>query len=377
MKTLKDHFVSLCMITGTTGVATRVTGVGYFLPQLFKLRYAKLGGVAPEVISQAMAELTSFDDAEWCAYWNALADRHEAAANRHIAAKNTAAALQELRIAISYLSISAFPGTTPARIAAYRRSKKVFQDWLKLQNSTVKAVSITCAGQVVEGYLWLPEDQKPCPMMIITNGLEGTAPELMVPLMDYVNRGIALFVMEMPGTYSYAKPMNDASEQVYAEVIEHFAANPRIDAKRIGLLGLSFGAYWATRMAATSTRLRCVIANGAPLAHSFSTLGTIGVPEIMIQTLKKVSGSNHILALRNDLHKLTFAGTDYYERIKIPLLVINGDTDTLCSTQDSVDLAERVPTATLKLYENDDHCAVGHYEEMMAYCFDWMAIQLK
>ena len=77
------------------------------------------------------------------------------------------------------------------------------------------------------------------------------------------------------------------------------------------------------------------------------------------------------------MHKLSFAGTDYYERIKVPLLVINGDTDTLCSTQDSVDLAARVPTATLKLYENDDHCAVGHYEEMMAYCFDWMAIQLQ
>ena len=61
-----------------------------------------------------------------------------------------------------------------------------------------------------------------------------------------------------------------------------------------------------------------------------------------------------------------------YRQIRIPLLVINGDRDTLLSTQDSVDLAEGAPQATLKLYPQDDHCAMGHYREWLDLSQAWL-----
>ncbi len=67
----------------------------------------------------------------------------------------------------------------------------------------------------------------------------------------------------------------------------------------------------------------------------------------------------------------------YYPDIAVPLLVINGDTDTLVSTQDSVDLATAVPNSELILYLDDDHCAMGHYTEWLAYSVDWLQRHLR
>ena len=63
---------------------------------------------------------------------------------------------------------------------------------------------------------------------------------------------------------------------------------------------------------------------------------------------------------------------DRYPDITIPLLVINGDHDTLMSTQDSVDLADAAANASLLLYPDDDHCAMGHYRQWLDYSQHWL-----
>ena len=66
----------------------------------------------------------------------------------------------------------------------------------------------------------------------------------------------------------------------------------------------------------------------------------------------------------------------HYAHIRIPLLVINGERDTLLSTQDSVDVAAAVPQAILKLYPDDDHCAMGHYREWLDLSQAWLLTKL-
>ena len=61
-----------------------------------------------------------------------------------------------------------------------------------------------------------------------------------------------------------------------------------------------------------------------------------------------------------------------YGQIKVPLLVINGDRDTLLSTQDSIDLAKGAQQGTLKLYPDDDHCAMGHYNDWLDLSQAWL-----
>jgi esterase FrsA len=230
-------------------------------------------------------------------------------------------------------------------------------------------------GDAVEGYLVTPAGSNRHPLAIITNGLEGTVQELAIPLLRYHDSGMAVFVMEMPGTYAYGQAMSEASEADYHTVIDHLSRHPRIDPQRMGMVGVSFGAYWAARMAGKSSLLRCAVACGAPTHHSFKVKNTIGIPDIIIRALLNTTGARTLPSLGMKLQALSLHG--FYRQIRIPLLVINGERDTLLSTQDSLDLAAGAPQATLKLYPDDDHCAMGHYREWLDLSQAWLKAHLQ
>lgn len=426
---LRRLFITGCVLTRSTESAAQRLGAGYFLPALFVLRYASMGGLDPRRFTEQMNGIRSFKDEAWCGYWNAIAEEQLAAAEAAVPglaamrAADTASAfpdwsslraalaplgtrvvglmnpgpasasatepleaplaeaigvLRSLVKAITYYQVSAFPGGSPARMAAYHRSRALFHEVTKivapLVGLSIQPHRIVVDGVAVDGYLVIPPGVEPCPLAIVTNGLEGTVQELAIPLLKYHATGLAVFFMEMPGTYAYPSRMSAASEHIYHGVIDSLSQHPRVDADRIGFVGVSFGAYWAARMAATSPKLRCAVACGAPTHHSFQIGNTIGIPDIIVQALRYTTGATSLHDLMQKLRALSLR--KLYAQIKIPLLVINGDKDTLLSTRDSVELAEQAQQGTLKLYPNDDHCAMAHYTEWLDLSQEWMQQRL-
>lgn len=422
---LRRVFITACMLTRTTELATRWLGAGFFLPALFVLRYASMGGLDRQAFAAQLQSVRSFKDDAWCGHWHALAQAHieaiaaasprfvdpsaatglnlnalrealaplgqrvatlmsmsEADAQRALAAEpaaspETRAAVVALRCvvkAVTYHQVGAFPGGSEARMAAYARSRSLFHALTEvvgpLLGLQIERERIEVAGDVVEGYLVTPHGSGRHPLAIITNGLEGTVQELAIPLLKYHDSGMAVFVMEMPGTYAYRQPMSLASEGVYRDVIAQLRGHPLIDPHRLGFVGVSFGGHWAARMAASSPYLRCVVACGAPTHRSFMPHSTIGIPDIIIQALRTTTGATTLMGLGLKLKALSLRHR--YGQIQVPLLVINGDRDTLLSTQDSVDLAAGAVNATLKLYPHDDHCAMAHYQEWLDLSQAWM-----
>jgi esterase FrsA len=369
---LKDIFITLCVATGQTERAVNKLGVRFFLPELFRLRYANMGGLDPNAFARQLDSLKSFDEKEWCGYWNEFAAEYE----RQAEAEGDEA--QDLLLkAVTYYSVSAFPGHTPMRMEAYWKARELFEIVLPMLDDRMEKMTLNIAGEQVDGYVRFPTDKGKFPMIIVSNGLEGTFQEIAAPLLAYKDAKLGVFLMEMPGTYAYTKPMSGASEEIYNEVINHFAAHPRVEAGKIAMVGVSFGAYWAARMAAVNDNLKCSVISGAPLEHTFSPSGALGTPQIIVDILKKLTGSVSLSELRSKLDDLSFAKHDFYSRIDIPLLIINGDNDTLCGTKDSVVLDMKAPKAFLKLYENDDHCAMGHYREWLDLTFEWLQKQFK
>lgn len=286
-------------------------------------------------------------------------------------------AVGELLKAITYWQVGAFPGGSAERMRAYRRSRRLF-DALALafagglDGMTVEQVAVEAGADTVHGYLCLPTQDEPAPVVIVTNGLEGTVQELLVPLLRYHASGLGVLVMEMPGSYAYVHRMSPESEYVYQRVIDTVTADPRVDPSRVGIVGVSFGGYWAARMAAADRRLACAVACGAPTDHSFRP--TLGLPEVIIDALAHVTGATNPISLLRRLRALSLR--DRYAQITQPLLVINGDNDTLLSTQDSIDLAAGAAHADLTLYADDDHCAMGHYREWLDASQAWLTARL-
>lgn len=410
-----------CALSHSTELAAAHLGAAYFLPALFVDRFTHLGGIERAVFAAQLAGCRSFEDERWAAHWQAIAASHIEIADaalsrlagptvaqlldpRHPAGAETlselgallapaatilsergaiapidaveafrrtsngvgddaAIALDGLIKVIVYTFAAAWPGYTPHRMRAYQTSQRLCE---VLTSALAPAMGVQVqhldidvgGGDVVHGTTVFPPDAESTPTVLITNGLEGTVAEMLLPVLSYRTRGLGLFVMEMPGTYAYRRPLAAEGQGVYRSVIDNLSADPRVDANRIGMLGLSFGGYWVARTASVDPRLRVAVVNGAPAHHTFGLGGTLGVPEIMVWTLAKATQAHGNLDLMRKLRALSLKS--HYSRITAPLFVINGDADTLVATQDSIDIATHAPNAVLKLYPGDDHCAMGN-----------------
>ena len=364
-----------CSLTRTTNLVSRFTSVTYFLPQLFRLRYANFGGISPDLLWQQMRKCNSFDENIWCLHWNTFAEKHESEANDLLNRDLHTQAISEMQKAIAYYSMSAFPGHTPRRIVAHTKAKELFEKLIPSLSKTygditVEKIELDIEQETVIGYLALPNKTERHPMVLVTNGLEGTAPELVFPMKNVINGKMGAFFMEMPGTYQYKKPLDINSSKIYSGVIDYLEAHNNVDSTRIGMAGVSFGAHWSARMAALDSRLQCAASNGGNYTFPRSLHS-----DILIAAIKKVLGANSISQVIRKLKALSFThhNDELYRKINIPLLVVNGSQDTLFPTEESVILAEKVSTSTLKLYEGDDHCAMEHYDEMIEYMFQWIS----
>jgi esterase FrsA len=292
--------------------------------------------------------------------------------------RSAAVAVDELVKAMVYLFAAAWPGWSPERLRAYRDSQRIMHVLLfglaPAAGFQAERIALDIAGESAVAYGVFPAGEHECPTVLVTNGLEGTIQEALIPALRLREHGIAMVTMEMPGTFQYRQPLSERSEDMYEAVIEQLAAHPRVDADRMGMMGISFGAHWSTRMAASSRRLKAVVSNGGLYHRSFGAKATFGMPEIMLWTLQRTTGSANIAVLGRKLHALSLKRL--YPTIPIPILAINGDNDTLVSTQDTVDLAEGAPHGELLLYPGDDHCAMGHYSAWLDYSTDWLRVRL-
>ncbi len=373
---LKSITYLLCNLTGATNLVAKFTGVKFFLPQLFLLRYANFAGVSPENVAEKLSKCNSFDEKYWCNYWGSFAEQHEERALSFVDNGDIDNAWKERKKAIAFYSAGAFPGTTPLRLASHAKAKDLFEKMIPLWNNRWEKVVLTINDDDVTGYLFIPDKTKKSPLILTTNGLEGTSPELVAPMVDLQmdQKNIAMFVMEMPGTYEYKTPMSEKSHEVYSKVIDYLAAHENIDEDKISMFGVSFGAHWSARMPAFDNRIKASVVNGAPLLFDKAGIR----PEVIIKAMKKVLGADSFVSLVKALKSLSFNNSDgeIFKKITIPMLVVNGDNDTLIPTSDSVALSEKIKDGTLKLYENDDHCAMGHYDEMIVYCVNWLEKKL-
>ncbi len=428
----KDVFVTWSALTRTTERAVRRRGARYFLPALFVDRFANMGGLDKDRFVRQLDGCRTFEDEGWTTYWRDLAQQHLAGADVELASlgapatqrilapggdttsgdlgaalapaltvladrtpensrtlmadfiaaqpehRSAAIAIDELSKAMTYLFAASWPGWTPGRLRAYTDSQRLMHVLLtglaSYAGFRAERIELDIAGEDAVAYGVFPEGHEPCPAVLVTNGLEGTIQEALFPALRQRHRSIAMVTMEMPGTFQYRRPLSIETEQMYEAVIEQLAAHPRVDADRLAMMGISFGAHWSTRMAARSPRLKAVVSNGGLYHRSFGASAVLGMPEIMLATLKDTVGAKNLMDLGHKLDALSLK--DLYPTIPIPVLAINGEHDTLASTRDTIDLAASAPHGELLLYPDDDHCAMGHYTEWLDTSTQWLQDRL-
>jgi dienelactone hydrolase len=136
---------------------------------------------------------------------------------------------------------------------------RCFEQVRELSPYPIERIEIPWQGKHVAGYLHLADTTEPAPLIFFIPGCDMTKEFLPHPHFNWArNRGAHLFVFDGPGqgecNIQDIAVTLDNYEDAARAALDVLIARPDVDADRVGLYAMSFGAWWGVKVAATDDR---------------------------------------------------------------------------------------------------------------------------
>ena len=280
-------------------------------------------------------------------------------------------------------------------LEVYRRAVNCFQQAAKyIIHPSIERVEIPYEGGKSLPALFVKasaEEKGPLPTVIFFDGLDVTKEFCYFwGVRDMVRRGLACLIVDGPGNgesirfrglklrYDYEVPAGAA--------VDYLEGRKDVDPKRIGIMALSLGGYYAPRAAAFEKRLRACVAWGAQndyqalwkrrMELAYKT--ALSVPPDHIQWVLGASSMEDAL---KRLENFKLSGV--VERIECPFLMVHGEEDAQVSLADAKACFNAVGSKdkTLRVFTAEEggsqHCQNDRLGVAIPYMHDWLAEKLK
>jgi hypothetical protein len=227
-----------------------------------------LGGLDIADVREALGAITTRDPDAWAAAWSAVADRYMARAKSAATAADADA--NYLRAWRLYAFAQWPAPTSPGKQAAYQHALEAYLLHARALAPPIEVVRIPFEGSQIVGYLRRPATARmPVPVVIGIAGLDSRKENVAEAYAALLSRGIAFFAIDSPGTGEAPIKASETADRIYSRVIDFIASRPDLDKSRILVHGMSFGAYWAVKIAHTEReRLHGVVAQ-SPAVHTY------------------------------------------------------------------------------------------------------------
>jgi alpha-beta hydrolase superfamily lysophospholipase len=260
-----------------------------FRDELFQAQWLRAAGHAAaggSTLGECLAvaeRIREGDATSWYDAWNGLAQASFAhaeasrAAGRWVSAHDAyLRASNYFRTAYIFLIGTPVNGPVDERVReAYRRHRGAFNAAVALMRPTAERIAIPYEkGATLHGYLFrAADDGAPRPTVILVGGYDGTAEELyFFTARAAVARGYTCLAFDGPGQggalIEDGLVFRPDWEAVVGPVIDAAVKRPEVDAKKLALMGLSFGGCLAPRAASAEPRLAACIADPGQLSLS-------------------------------------------------------------------------------------------------------------
>jgi hypothetical protein len=175
-------------------------------------------------------------------------------ADKLVASDKDAASALYLRACTVY-RIARFPYiNSDYKTEIYEAQKKAYIKAASLWDCPIKDVTIphtaatSADAKSVPLYVRIPKDaskSKPCPAVLLMCGLDGHRPDNTTRSDEFLARGWASIIVDIPGTADCPADRKDpeASERLWTSILDWMAEEGVYDMKRIITWGLSAGGY--------------------------------------------------------------------------------------------------------------------------------------
>ena len=295
-------------------------------------------GLDPADVKEAFDKIHTKDKDEWAAAFMGVADRYFNEA-KSLEKTNPAKANADYIRAWRLYSFGRWPiPASPGKKRAYAKAIDAFLAHARFWDPPLEVVHIPIEGSEIVGYLRLPKNPKgPEPLVIAVNGLDSRKEDLSESFAAILPYGVGFLAVDGPGTGQAPIKVSETADRMLSRVIDYAQARPEVDKTRIAVHGVSWGAYWAAKLAIVErARLRGASAQSPPVDTFFqkdflmnSLLGNREYLFDQVPALMSVfDGVNTMDDLAASLAKISLVKQGLLGKPTAPMLVIGGVLDT-------------------------------------------------
>jgi dienelactone hydrolase len=338
---------------------------------LFKPRYIQTG-VDPFDLERMMARIDRWED--WCATWSDEAAQHDLAAQEAAARGDKITAAEAyLRAAIYYHYAKHYFLVDQEQ---YRRAHdnmlRCYQAASVDTNPPMERIEFPFDRKYLPGYLRRPNGIARPRVAVILPGLDAAKEELHAWSDAFLRRGLATVTLDGPGQgeAAFLFPIRPDWGRVLGAVIDVLERRDDVDGGRVGVVGQSLGALYASRAAALEPRIKACVANCGPfdygslfLTRPKNHLSQMFMVRSHSQTDAQVLEVARSLSLNDIAHQIT-----------CPLLVVFGGGDKLIPPSEGKRLLREASGPSEFVYfEEGNHVCFNITYKFRPLTADWMA----
>jgi dienelactone hydrolase len=330
----------------------------------------------------------------WFESWMKVATRVERLADADLAAHHPfSAGRKYIRSAIYYFMAERMPShKDPRRMIAYKKAIALYAKGLQLRKEPVETVEIPYGKHTLKAYFMKAPVPGRAPCMVHFDGFDVTKELIYGGVAEeYRRRGISLLIVDHPGVGEALRldhlPTLVETEKPAGAAVDWLEKRADIDPKRIGMVALSLGGYYAPRAAAFEQRFACCVAWGA--IYDFGTafkkrIDGTNEPSVpgFVEHAKWVFGVDSQEAAINFAERMTLKGVA--DKIKCPLLIVHGENDRqipLWHAEKTYEDAVNAKSRELKVFTLADggaeHCGADNGSLIVDWICDWVAEKLE
>ncbi|HXD44452.1 MAG TPA: alpha/beta fold hydrolase [Pseudolabrys sp.] len=232
------------------------------------------------------------------------------------------------------------------------------------------------------------------PAMVFFDGLDVTKEiQYFKGVADLAARGIACLIVDGPGNGESIRFRNlylrHDTEHYATPVYEYLAARPEVDDKRVGVMAISLGGYYAPRAASMEPRFACCIAWGAQWDYQriwrdrFERLARADTPSLSVAA-QHICWVFNAASQDDALKRLEpFKLDGVVQKMTCPFLMLHGEGDEQIPLPEAQKCFDAVGSKTkvMKVFTRDEggyhHCQIDNQSICSAYMWDWLEETLQ
>jgi esterase FrsA len=295
-------------------------------------------GLDPADIQEAVKSIHTRDKDEWAAAFMGVADRymHEA---KSLEKTDPAKANADYIRAWRLYSFGRWPvPASPGKQRSYEKALEAYLAHARFLDPPLEIVKIPFEGKEIVGYLRLPKNANgPVPLVLAVNGLDSRKEDLTESFSAILPFGIGYLAVDGPGTGQNPIKVSENADRMLSRVLDYIATRPEIDKTRVAMHGVSWGAYWAAKMAIVErARLKGASAQSPPTDTFFqkeflmnSLLGNREYLFDQIPALMAIFDNVHTIdEMAEVLPKMSLVKQGLLGKPMAPMLILAGVKDT-------------------------------------------------